>query len=280
MKNLFLISIFCLLSFDLLSYNKEKDFYEPVKIPEKSEVFDTKKILKDQQAFYVAGSFGYLFASVPDISIIQDDFTNAGITGLSPVSGFFNFRLELGYENLLKHFDVYGVVGYLMTSTKSGTGDISYGLEPVNSTIGFGLYSVPLLLGAKYSFYNSDVVKLGTKIDVGTSIIRGNIDVRLNGTSSLQIQNSSMSYGGMGLSGDLLIFVETKISRMFNLEFDLGYSITNLSNVKITGSSGNFTTQFEPGKQLMIYDSSTGQSTPFNVKINGLVFSLSAKMLF
>ncbi|MEI6093116.1 MAG: hypothetical protein WCQ47_05470 [bacterium] len=279
MKFFFLIMILFLLSFDLWSYNK--DLYEPTKIPEKEEdYFASIKDVEPSRSFYASGSFGYLFASVPDITIIQKDFTNAGVSGLNPVSGFFNFRLELGYENLFKNFDLYGVLGYLMTSTKSGTGNINYGLEPVNSTIGFNLYSIPMLVGAKYSFYNTDRIRLGTKLDIGTSLIRGNIDLRLNQTSSLQIQNSSLTYGGMGLSGDLGLFVETKVSRMLALEFDVAYNITSLSHVKITGSSENFATQFEPGKQLMIYDSITGKSTPFNVKINGLMFCLSAKMLF
>ncbi|MCX6113536.1 MAG: hypothetical protein NTY22_09735 [Proteobacteria bacterium] len=76
------------------------------------------------------------------------------------------------------------------------------------------------------------------------------------------------------------MFVETKLSNMLNLEFDLGYSITSLSNVKILGASGNFATQFQPGHQLMIYDASTGQSEGFKVSMNGFTFSLSAKVLF
>ncbi|MCX6113535.1 MAG: hypothetical protein NTY22_09730 [Proteobacteria bacterium] len=168
MKRIFCIIFFFTVSLNLWSYTRSKETFEPVIIPDKTEPFgENKKTMPEPQKFYVAGSFGYIFASVPDIQIIQDDFTNAGITGLSNVGGFFNFNLEFGYENLFQHFDAFAIIGYRFTSVKSGTGDISYGLEPVNSTVGFGLYSVPFLIGAKYSFYNTSVIKLGTRADIG-----------------------------------------------------------------------------------------------------------------
>ena len=269
------------LSSTLWSYTRGQENYEPVIIPEKTDPFiQKKKEMPETRAFYVAGSFGYLFASAYDITVIQTDFSNAGVTGLSPVSGFLDFKFEFGYENILPHFDVFTVIGYVFTPTKSGTGDINYGLEPVNTTVSFGLYSVPILIGGKYSFYNTDIVKLGARADVGMSLIRGNIDLKLNGTSLLPVQSSSLSYGGTGINMDFLMFIETKLSKMLNLEFNLGYSVTSLSNVKILGSTGSFLTQFQPGKQLMIYDSTTGQSEAFKVRLNGLVFSLSAKILF
>jgi len=268
------------LSSTLWSYTRGQENYEPVIIPDKTDPFIQKKEMPKTRAFYVASSFGYLFASVPDITTIQTDFVNAGLTGLSPVSGFFDFNLEFGYENLLPHFDAFAVIGYVFSPAKSGTGNINYGLEPVNTTVSFSLYSVPILIGGKYSFYNTNTVKLGARADIGMSLIRGDIDLKLNEASSLPVQNSSLSYGGTGISTDFLLFIETKLSKMLNLEFNMGYSVTSLSNVKILGSTGNFLTQFEPGKQLMIHDSSTGQSEPFKVRLNGLVFSLSAKILF
>ena len=273
--------LFFSLSSTLWSYTRGQENYEPVIIPDKTDPFMvTKKTQPETRAFYIAGSFGYLFASASDITVIQADFTNAGITGLSPVSGFLDFKFEFGYENILPHFDVFTVIGYVFSPARSGTGDINYGLEPVSTTVSFSMYSVPILIGGKYSFYNTDTVKLGARADVGMSLVRGDINLNLNGTSLLPIQNSSLSYGGTGINMDFLMFVETKLSRMLNLEFNLGYSITSLSNVKILGSTGNFLTQFEPGKQLMIHDSTTGQSEAFKVRLNGLVFSLSAKILF
>ena len=281
-STLFLLAVLCVPLSNASAYQKGREVYEPVIIPNKMDPFEEsrRKEKQEPQTFYTALDFGYLFSSPSDISIIATDFTNAGIQGLGNVGGFFNIRFEFGYENLFSHFDVFGTIGYLFSPGRGGTGDINYGLNPVNSTVGFGMYAVPFLVGAKYSVYNNEWIRVGPKVDLGINLIRGNIDLKINSSASQPIQNSSLSYGGTGFSGDILIFTEAKLSRVVNIEFDLGYSLTRLSSTKINGSSGNFATEFEPGKQLMIFDSKTGKSTPLTVNLSGFEFLLSAKVLF
>jgi hypothetical protein len=278
MKRILTAIFFLAISLDLWAYKA----YEPVVIPDRSDPFDRAKKIQplDPMAFYVSGGLGYLFSSASDLAKIQDDFTNAGLQGLSPVGGYYSFRLEMGIQNLFRHFDIFGIVGYSFSTSREGTGDINYGLETLNTTMSFGQYSIPLLVGAKYSFYNTNWIRLGAKADLGISIIRGHMVLNLNEASSSNIQDSSMNFGGTGIGGEIFAFAETMFTRSLTLEFNLGYSIMRLNNVKITSSSGNFATEFEPGKRLMIYDPATGTSSAFSSSMKGFVGFIALKALF
>jgi hypothetical protein len=276
------IFIFILFLFASSIYSQSfsrSGYYDPIRIPD-SDPFDERNSEEERVgSFYSALNFGYFFAKVDDLSKIQSDFKDAGVNGLSPVGGFWGFRLETGYQNLADDLDVFATIGYHFSPGRSGSGDINYGLNTLDSTVSFGLYYVPLLAGARYAFFTNEWVRLGLQANLGISFIRGNITINPN-QSSNTIEFSSLNYGGTAYTGELLVFSEWGFYKAFKIGFDMGYSLNSLSNVKIRGSSGNFSRTFSSGDRLMIYDSASGTSSPLKIKMSSFIFMLGIKTVF
>ena len=195
--------------------------YDPVVIPNNDRFDERNSEEAKVGSFYASTNFGYFFAKANDLTKIQNDFKNAGVTGLSPVGGFWGFRVEGGYQNLIDDLDVFAIIGYHFSLGRSGSGDINYGLDTLDSTVSFGLSYIPFLAGARYSFFSNEWVRLGLQGNVGMSLVRGSISINPNQASDT-ISFSSLNYGGTGLTGELLAFSEWGFYRSFKIGFDVG----------------------------------------------------------
>ena len=260
---------------------KIKKVHKPeYKISEKISVQpEPQKQIVSKRYFGVTFSYYGLFRQESCIaeSFVADINANAG--DLSTIS-YYNGLSASFYYHINKWFTPYLETNYMTSFTRSSTASLNYGLETIETTASYGIDSINFSLGTKINIVNYKNFELNLIPLVGFAFLVGNLALVPKEQGSLGIEESYLGFTGKNIFYSLKINFDFKLRRKLLLGLSLFYQYLEFNKIVVSDSAGEFSSQYETGKQLAIYNNTTKAIDDFYISLSSFGVGILLELRF
>jgi len=233
------------------------------------------KQFRELKPFFANINFGLTYSTVSDFKKINQDYKNAGFRGFNDFNLTYLTILEFGIENLLfKNFNPFLAIAYQFNTDDTGIGQLYDGNELIDTEFSNSFYAIPIKIGAKYSFYNTESIKSGFSISGGIWIAESSISLINSNTIS------KLNMSGTGYTSNALFYMDFLVVSNVFFSFNLGYEYSKCDKVLISNSSGDFEAHFPKKTTLLIHDGASETSRAFRYYISGIHVGAGIKGIF